>query len=121
MFQAFIKPLIAAAALGLAVSPTVAQTPRATATDAQEAGFRAFLQSIRPRALAAGVSAATFDSVTPTLSFNPRVIALDRAQPGPIAPAMSTRTGSGAGARATGSSARSSAGSRRGPACPNPS
>lgn len=82
MFQAFIKPLIAVAALGLAVSPAAAQTPPATATDAQEAGFRAFLQSVRPQALAAGVSAATFDSVAPTLSFNPRVIALDRAQPG---------------------------------------
>jgi len=54
----------------------------AAATDAEAAGFRAFLEGLRARSLAAGVSAATFDSVIPTLSYNPRVIALDRAQPG---------------------------------------
>ncbi|PTQ11702.1 lytic transglycosylase [Sphingomonas oleivorans] len=48
----------------------------------QDAAFRAFLDGLRPRALAAGVSAATFDAVIPTLSFNSRVIELDRAQPG---------------------------------------
>jgi len=52
-------------------------------------GFQAYLRSLRPRALAAGVSGATFDAVIPTLSFNPRVIAFDRSQPGgdPNAPA----------------------------------
>lgn len=44
--------------------------------------FRAFLDDVRPRAQAAGVSPATLDAVLPTLSFNPRVIELDRAQPG---------------------------------------
>ena len=47
-----------------------------------EDGFQAYLAQLRPRALAGGVSAATYDSVTPTLSLNPRVVQLDRAQPG---------------------------------------
>lgn len=48
----------------------------------RDAAFRAFLDSLRPRALAAGVSQATLDAVIPTLSFNSRVIELDREQPG---------------------------------------
>ena len=46
-----------------------------------DAGFQAFLQSIRCRAIAEGVRPATFDAVAPTLTFNPRVVALDRQQP----------------------------------------
>jgi len=46
------------------------------------AGFRAFLEGLRGQAMAAGVTRATFDSVVPTLSFNPRVVELDRGQPG---------------------------------------
>lgn len=59
------------------------------ASSADDAGFRAFLASIRPRALAAGVRPSTFDSAVAGLTFNPRVIQLDRAQPGgnPNAPA----------------------------------
>jgi membrane-bound lytic murein transglycosylase B len=48
----------------------------------QDAGFRAFLDNLRPRARAAGVSQATLDAVIPTLSYNSRVIELDRQQPG---------------------------------------
>ena len=64
-----------------------ANTPNINAPDIsaaaqEEAGFRAFLQGLRGPAIKAGVSAATFDAVAPTLSFNPRVVALDRAQPG---------------------------------------
>lgn len=56
---------------------------------ARDASFAAFLASLRPRAETAGVSRATLDAVLPTLTFNPRVIELDRAQPGgnPNAPA----------------------------------
>jgi len=50
--------------------------------DAQQAGFQAFLTGLRPRAAAAGIRTATMDVVFPTLSFNPRVIRFDRAQPG---------------------------------------
>lgn len=59
-----------------------AQTASSAAPAESDAAFRAFLQTLRPRALSAGVKPATFDSVIPTLSFNPRVITLDRAQPG---------------------------------------
>jgi len=61
-------------------SSAVAQEP---APD-RDAGFRMFLDGLRARALAAGVSQRTFDAVIPTLSFNPRVIELDREQPGNI-------------------------------------
>jgi lytic murein transglycosylase len=56
---------------------------------ASDAGFQSFLNGLRPRAMAAGVSRGTLDSVLPTLTFNPRVIELDRDQPGgnPNAPA----------------------------------
>ncbi|PCD03027.1 lytic transglycosylase [Sphingomonas spermidinifaciens] len=47
-----------------------------------EAGFQAYLSQVRGRALAAGVTARTLDAVLPTLSVNPRVIELDRGQPG---------------------------------------
>ena len=47
-----------------------------------EAGFQAYLRQVRSRALADGVSARTLDTVLPTLTVNPRVIELDRAQPG---------------------------------------
>ena len=51
--------------------------------DAQDdTGFQTYLAVLRPRAIVQGVSPATFDAVAPTLSFNPRVVQLDRAQPG---------------------------------------
>jgi lytic murein transglycosylase len=71
---------VAAAALALCIgAPAGAQ---------EEAGFQAFLSQIRGQAIRQGVSARTLDQVLPTLSFNPRVVQLDRAQPGgnPAAP-----------------------------------
>jgi membrane-bound lytic murein transglycosylase B len=59
-----------------------AQTGEAVVSEAESSGFQAYLRGLRGRALAAGVSAATFDAVIPTLSYNSRVVALDRAQPG---------------------------------------
>ncbi|MEH3047584.1 lytic murein transglycosylase [Sphingomonas adhaesiva] len=53
----------------------------AAAQDAEDAGFRAYLEQVRARAMAAGVQRATVDGVLPTLTFNPRVVALDRQQP----------------------------------------
>lgn len=47
-----------------------------------EAGFRAFLAGLRGRAIAAGVRPATFDGAVAGLTPNPRVVQLDRAQPG---------------------------------------
>lgn len=45
-------------------------------------GFQGYLQSLRAKATAMGISTATLDATLPTLSFNPRVIQLDRSQPG---------------------------------------
>jgi membrane-bound lytic murein transglycosylase B len=54
--------------------------PAARAQD--DAGFSAFLHTLRAQALARGVSARTLDAVLPSLTLNPRVIELDRSQPG---------------------------------------
>ena len=78
-----MRKLIAAAALALSVGAPVAAQ--------DEAGFQAFLAQVRQRALAEGVSARTLDQVLPTLTFNQRVVDLDRSQPGgnPNAPPSS--------------------------------
>lgn len=47
-----------------------------------DAGFQTYLMTLRAKAEAKGVSRATLDAVIPTLTLNPRVIELDRAQPG---------------------------------------
>ena len=52
-----------------------------SATAQDDSGFAAYLAQVRTRALAAGVQARTVDSVLPTLTFNRRVVALDRQQP----------------------------------------
>lgn len=52
------------------------------AAQQEDSDFQDFLARVRQQALAQGVSARTLDSVLPTLTFNPRVIELDRAQPG---------------------------------------
>jgi membrane-bound lytic murein transglycosylase B len=74
-------------AVALAISATAASNAPAAqfppeSGASEEAGFRAFLDSLRARAQAAGISRATLDAVMPTLSFNPKVVALDREQPG---------------------------------------
>ncbi|MDF3853242.1 lytic murein transglycosylase [Paracoccus sp. P2] len=45
-----------------------------------EAGFRNWVQSFRPRALAAGISPATFDSAMAGAHYQPGIVALDRKQ-----------------------------------------
>ena len=72
--------------LVLAASLALAGSARAQ----EEDGFQAFLGSLRGRALAEGVNPRTFDAVVPTLSYNPRVVALDRQQPetAPSAPIL---------------------------------
>ncbi len=44
--------------------------------------MRAYIATLRPRAIGIGVSPTLFDSTLPTLNFNARVVRLDRAQPG---------------------------------------
>jgi lytic murein transglycosylase len=58
----------------------VALTLTTSASAQDGAGFQSFLQSIRARAVSEGVRPATFDAVAPTLTFNPRVVELDRQQ-----------------------------------------
>ncbi len=64
--------------IGGGSSNAMAQSP-ATASPAAD-GFAAYLASLRQKAADMGVSAATFDRVVPGLSYNPRVVQLDRGQ-----------------------------------------
>jgi membrane-bound lytic murein transglycosylase B len=54
----------------------------AEAPSAENAAFTAFVQGLRSRAIAEGVRPETFDRETAGLTFNPRVVRLDRSQPG---------------------------------------
>jgi membrane-bound lytic murein transglycosylase B len=58
---------------GLGGSRAVAQT---------ESGFAAYVAGLGRQAMAQGVSRETVDAIVPTLTYNPRVVELDRAQPG---------------------------------------
>ncbi|MEH3106785.1 MAG: lytic murein transglycosylase [Sphingomonas fennica] len=75
--------LAAAIALCLA-APAFAQEEGAAAPEwsAQDQALRQYIATLRPRALAEGVRPQTFDGVLATLTFNPRVVALDQRQPG---------------------------------------
>ena len=64
-----------------AASTVAPATTLSTAPSQDDAGFQGFLQSIRARAIQQGVRPGTFDAVAPTLTFNPRVVELDRQQP----------------------------------------
>ena len=74
-------PIIGRIGLRLALAALCLAT-QTSAFAQDEAGFQAYLQSLRAPALERGISPATFDAVLPTLTLNPRVIELDRAQPG---------------------------------------
>ncbi|MFC0302795.1 lytic murein transglycosylase [Rhizorhabdus histidinilytica] len=54
----------------------------AAAVPTEDSRMRAFIATLRPRALAMGISPTLFDATLPTLSFNARVVRLDRGQPG---------------------------------------
>jgi membrane-bound lytic murein transglycosylase B len=69
------RAALAAFALSLMAGPACAQ-------ESAEAGFQGYLQLLAARARGAGVSEATIAAVTGGLTFNPRVVSLDRAQPG---------------------------------------
>ena len=58
-----------------------ANSDAVVADDGHEAGFRSYLAQVRQRALREGVRAATLDRVLPSLSFNERVVRLDKQQP----------------------------------------
>jgi len=80
-----IACLLVAAALAtpaVAQDAPIVQPIPAEAPIDPAAGFPAYLAGIRTRALAQGISAATLDATLPTLAYDPRVVALDRRQPG---------------------------------------
>jgi len=56
--------------------------PIPSQADSKGTGFHSYLNSLRAKGAAMGISAATMNAVFPTLSYNPRVIRLDRSQPG---------------------------------------
>ena len=57
-------------------------TGSSTAQAQDDSGFRSYMVQLRQQALAEGVSVRTADAVFPGLTLNPRVIELDRGQPG---------------------------------------
>ncbi|MCK9542680.1 MAG: lytic murein transglycosylase [Novosphingobium sp.] len=76
----FVRALLAAGIVAAAAvippdAPVRAQT-------SEEAGFQGYLQLLAARARAEGVSEATITRMTSGLTFNPRVVQLDRSQPG---------------------------------------
>ncbi len=75
LFKTLLPAVLALAAFSAAPAPVAAQVD-------QEAGFQGYLQMLAARARGEGVSERTIAAVTAGLTYNPRVIALDRAQPG---------------------------------------
>lgn len=66
----------------LAALIVLAASSSAQAQSGEETGFQAYLQLLGARARAEGVSEATIVRLTSGLTPNPRVVALDRQQPG---------------------------------------
>lgn len=71
---------IAFSALAFLTLPSSPSNNSATAQSAT--GFNAYMQEVANKALRQGVSQRTLDRVLPSLTYNPRVIQLDQAQPG---------------------------------------
>jgi membrane-bound lytic murein transglycosylase B len=73
--------------VGLAVAMTAAVAAASPAggpavpTVQDESGFQAYLEVLARQAASAGVSRRTIDLVIPTLTYNARVVELDRQQP----------------------------------------
>src|SRR3546814_841813 len=59
----------------------VSTDPNRAASPTAEADFQTWLSQFRSRAIAQGINAATVDSAFQGLTFNPRVVELDREQP----------------------------------------
>jgi lytic murein transglycosylase len=70
--------ILLAAVLAAALAQAQPLAPESRDRDA----FSAYVAGLGERAVAEGVSRRTVDAIVPTLVFNPRVVALDRAQPG---------------------------------------
>lgn len=78
-------PVVAQPALEEGQAPDDAARLNDTPTVAvptEDSQLRAYIATLRPRAIEMGVSPTLFDATLPTINFNARVIRLDRAQPG---------------------------------------
>jgi membrane-bound lytic murein transglycosylase B len=70
--------------LALAIAIFSPPAPRLAAQTPPDSSFQGYLQLLAARARSEGVSEQTIQAMTSGLTFNPRVIELDRAQPGAI-------------------------------------
>ena len=71
--------------------PSIGESPaEAQSTSLSSAGFQAYLPRLRADAERAGVTRATLDRVFSSLTFSPRTVELDRAQPGGAAGSTAT-------------------------------
>lgn len=67
--------------LGVMMALALPVATPACAQELSDAGFQAYLPQLQREAEAQGVSRRASDAVFPTLTFNPRVVELDRQQP----------------------------------------
>jgi lytic murein transglycosylase len=65
----------------LAVAAIAPLGGRLQAQSSQDAGFRSYLDTLSRQAAEQGVRRSTIDAVIPGLTYNPRVVELDRQQP----------------------------------------
>jgi membrane-bound lytic murein transglycosylase B len=77
-----LRSIAVAAAAGLFL--TLGPAALAQDSSGEEAGFQAYLQVLSARARGEGVREATIQRMTRGLTFNARVIQLDRGQPGGV-------------------------------------
>ena len=78
--RSFLTLAVATLALVLAGPPH--PPARAQPAPVSDASFEGYMQVLAARARAEGVSERTIQAVIPGLTYNPRVVALDRSQPG---------------------------------------
>jgi membrane-bound lytic murein transglycosylase B len=79
MFGNFLSRRVALAA---SLTSVIMLSGSAAPAQQEGDGFQTYIGQLARDAAAQGVSQRTIDSVIPTLSFDSRVVALDRAQPG---------------------------------------
>ena len=77
-----MNPRYLIAALSLAFVAPLSSLGGGRAAAQAELGFDTYVAELGRRAVMQGVSRATVDAVIPTLTYNERVVELDRAQPG---------------------------------------
>ena len=78
----FLRKIRLASPLVLGVALLSAPPAQLSAQSDPAAGFQGYLQLVSAKARGEGVSQQAIDSILSGLSYNPRVVSLDRAQPG---------------------------------------